>query len=170
MKHRRSLLFVLIALASLALFFAGDLGAGEKGTRHTIYMTLYEAKGSTTADKLAPPADDPKELSKGYGFKPAGQADKAAPQKWEVSSYMFNPAWVTVGQGDEVVLNVFVVNGDEHEAWVTAPDGSYAVRKTMWNRGREYTVSFRAEQAGDYQLACSSHAPSMVATIAVLPR
>ncbi len=96
--------------------------------------------------------------------------DKNAPQKWEVSSYIFSPAFVTVRQGDEVVLTTFVVNGDEHEMWVTAPDGARAVPRTKWNRGREYTVRFLADKVGAYQLTCSSHAPSMTATFLVLPK
>ena len=47
-------------------------------------------KGSTTADKLAPPPVNPADLSRGYGLKAPGQADRSAPTKWEVASYMFN--------------------------------------------------------------------------------
>ena len=83
---------------------------------------------------------------------------------------MFNPGAVTVRQGDEIIMTAFVVNGDEHEVWVTAPDGRIVAGKTMWNRGREYRMQFAAEQAGTYQLVCSSHAPSMNLSFLVLPR
>ncbi|MGH7331549.1 MAG: cupredoxin domain-containing protein [Candidatus Rokuibacteriota bacterium] len=156
--------------ATLGFGLAGDLRADERaGTTHIVFMTAFEVKGATTTDKLAPPAQDPLELSKGYSFKGSGPAG-GTPLRWEVSSYMFNPASVTVRQGDEVDLTVFVVNGDEHEAWVTAPDGTYAVPKAMWNRGREYRVRFRVDKMGTYQLVCSSHAPSMAASFVVLPR
>ena len=164
-------LMTIVGAALVALFLSGDVGAEQRGPMtHTIFMTVLEVKGSTTTDKLAPPSVNPADVSKGYGFKGPGQADKNAPQKWEVSSYIFNPAFVTVRQGDEVVLNVFLVNGDEHEVWITAPDGARAVARTTWNRGREYSVRFRAEQVGAYQLTCSSHAPTMAATFLVLPR
>jgi plastocyanin len=164
-------LLAAIGAALAGLLLSSDLGAEQKGpTTHTIFLTALEVKGSTTTDKLAPPSVNPADLSKGYGFKAPGQADKNAPQKWEVSTYIFNPAFATVRQGDEVVLTTFVVNGDEHEMWVTAPDGRRAVEKTTWNRGREYTVRFRADQVGAYQLTCSSHAPSMAATFLVLPK
>ncbi len=146
------------------------LGQAPPPTTHTIFMTLMEVKGATTADKLAPPPVDPRDLSKGYEFKGPGQADKSAPQRWEVSSYLFSPGYLTVRQGDSVALTVFVVNGDEHEVWVTAPDGGKVVPNAKWNRGREYRIQFLAEKSGTYQLVCSNHAPSMLATFLVLPR
>lgn len=160
-----------VSVAMLALVLASGVGAQQQGAKtHTIFLTALEVKGATTTDKLAPPFVNPADVSKGYGFKAPGQADKNAPQKWEVSSYIFSPAFVTVRQGDEVVLTAFVVNGDEHEVWVTAPDGTRVVPKTKWSRGREYSVRFRADKVGAYELTCSNHAPSMAATFMVLPR
>jgi hypothetical protein len=69
-----------------------------------------------------------------------------------------------------VALTVFVVNGDEHEVWISAPDGLKVVPNTVWQRGREYHAEFVAEKVGAYQLACSNHAPTMTATFLVLPR
>ncbi len=150
---------------------AGDsAGQPDGAATHTIFMTAVELKGATTADKLAPPTVNPGDLSKGYGFKGPGQADKADPRKWEVASYTFVPGFVTVRQGDTVNLTVFVVNGDEHEVRVTDPTGRDVVAKTTWNRGREYQVSWVAEQPGAYHLTCTSHAPSMGATVLALPR
>lgn len=164
-------LVAVIGVLFSGLFLAGDVGAQQKGgATYTIFLTALEVKGATTADKLAPPSVNPKDISKGYEFKAPGVADKSAPQKWEVSSYMFNPAFVTVRQGDTVKLTAFVVNGDEHEVWVTGPDGREVVGKTKWNRGRQYEVSFVAEKLGPYQLTCSNHAPSMAATFLVVPR
>ena len=159
------------AIAIFGSFLAGGVIAQERmGTTHTLFVTLYEVKGTTTTDKLAPPVVDPKDFSKGYAYKGPGEADKSAPAKWEVSSYMFNPAVVAVRQGDDIVMTAFVVNGDEHEVWVAAPDGQIVAGKTKWNRGREYQMRFAAEQAGTYQLICSSHAPSMNLSFMVLPR
>jgi len=153
------------------LLFAGEaFSQAGAPTAHTIFMTAIELKGSTTVEKLAPPPVNPKDLSKGYEFKPPGQADKSDPKKWEVSSYRFSPGFITVRQGDTVNLTVFVVNGDEHDVAVHDPGGSEVVPRTKWNRGREYKVSFVAKKVGSYQLTCSMHAPTMAATILVLPR
>jgi len=157
-------------VVGLVLWVGSSVGQTDAPTAHTIFVTGMEVKGATTADKLAPPAVNPQDLSKGYGFKAPGAADKNDPKKWEVASYVFAPAFVTVRQGDTVNLTVFLVNGDEHEVWVTGPDGRRVVPATKWNRGRQYEVSFLADQPGTYQLMCSSHAPSMAATFLVVPR
>ena len=174
MKNRGSFAIGLATVIGGALFglvLTADVGAQQTaGTTHTIFLTALEVKGSTTTDKLSPPPVDPKDISKGYTFKAPGVADKNAPQKWEVSTYMFSPGFVTVRQGDVIRLTAFVVNGDEHEVWVTGPDGREVVGKTKWNRGRQYEVSFVAEKLGPYQLTCSNHAPSMAATFLVVPR
>ena len=174
MKNRGSLAIALATVIGGALFglvLTADVGAQQKsGTTHTIFLTALEVKGSTTTDKLAPPSVNPKDISKGYEFKAPGVADKNAPQKWEVSTYIFSPGFVTVRQGDTVNLTAFVVNGDEHEVWVTDPQGREVIAKTKWNRGRQYEVSFVAEKVGPYQLTCSSHAPTMAATFLVIPR
>ena len=146
------------------------LGQTAGPTTHTIFMTALEVKGGTTADKLAPPPVNPKDLSKGYDFKAPGEADKSNPQRWEVSSYRFDPGFVTVRQGDTVKFTAFVVNGDEHHVRVNDPDGREVIAETKWNRGREYQLSFVAKKLGTYYLICSDHAPTMAATILVLPR
>lgn len=154
---------LILALALVGL--PRDAGAGSV----TIFMTAAELKGATTADKLAPPGQDPHDLSKGYEFKGPGVAEPRDPKRWQVSSYLFTPGYITVRKGDTVTLNVFVVNGDAHEVRVVAPDGREVVPKTTWNRGREYRVTFRADQAGSYALTCATHAPTMAATIMALP-
>lgn len=163
---------VLTAATLLAFSLATGVSPGEADApvTHTIFVTGMEVKGATTSDKLAPPAVNPKGLSKGYGFKAPGEADKRNPQKWQVASYIFTPSFVTVRQGDTVELTAFIVNGDEHEVSITAPDGQRVVGPTKWNRGREYHVQFVAEKTGAYHLGCSNHAPSMTMTFLVLPR
>jgi plastocyanin len=147
-----------------------DASAQRAPSTHQIFMTALEIKGSTTTNTLAPPAVNPVDLSKGYGFKGPGEADKTAPQRWEVASYTFAPGFITVPQGDTVMLTAFIVNGDHHDITVLAPDGQVVVPTAIWQRGRQYQVSFVAEHAGTYQLKCSVHAPTMTANILVLPR
>jgi len=160
----------VVGAACFALLLSSAVGAQQRGaTTHTIFLTALEVKGSTTADKLAPPSVNPADLSKGYGFKGPGQVDKNAPWKWEVSSYLFAPAFVTVRQGDTVVLIAFVVNGDEHEVSIVAPGGQKVMANTTWNRGREYRAQFVAAKSGSYQLVCSNHGRTMIATFVVLP-
>jgi plastocyanin len=164
----RVLMAIIVAVA-LVVAISSDTRA-QNPTTHNIFVSLIEVKGGTTVDKLQPPPQNPKDLSKGYEFKGPGVADKSSPHRWEVSTYMFAPAFMTVRQGDEVVLTAFVVNGDEHEVWINAPDGTTVVPRTKWSRGREYQARFVAERSGPYQLLCSGHAPTMTATVFALPR
>ena len=156
-------------LATLAL--VGSIDAQDRmPTTHTIFVSLIEVKGGTAVDKLEPPSVNPHDMSKGYEFKAPGAADKNNARRWEVSSYMFTPAFLTVRQGDKVQLTAFVVNGDEHEVYITGPDGTRVVPATLWKRGREYHVDFTAQTPGAYKLLCTHHAPSMNTTFFVLPR
>jgi plastocyanin len=153
-----------------AWLWGRDARAQQAPRTQTIFMTAVEIKGSTTTDKLAPPTVNPVELSKGYGFKGPGEAEKTAPQRWEIASYTFMPGFITVLQGDTVTLTAFVVNGDHHDVAVLAPDGQVVVPTAIWQRGRQYQVSFVAEHVGTYHLKCFAHAPTMTANILVLPR
>ncbi len=164
------LIATTIALITSIFYLVPDAGAQRSAGTHVVFMTVAEIKGSTTTDKLALPNVNPGDLSKGYGYTPPSDHDKNALHRWEVSSYMLSPGSVTVQQGTTVILNVFVVNGDEHEVQVFSPDGSVVIPKTTWNRGREYRLSIVAEKVGTYQLICSTHAPTMTAAILVLPR
>lgn len=170
MKTRTIMAAVAVTLLA-ALALVGSIGAQERAPMtHTIFVSAIEVKGGTTVDKLEPPSVNPHDMSKGYEFKAPGAADKNNPQRWEVSSYMFAPAFVTVRQGDKVRVTAFVVNGEEHEVYITGPDGARVVPATKWKRGREYHLEFTAETPGAYKLLCSNHAPSMNTTFFVLPR
>ena len=83
----RSLILAAVTLLGLSLSAGVSFGQSAGPTTHTIFLTGVEVKGGTTADKLAPPAVNPKDLSRGYDFKRPGEADRQNLQRWEVSSY-----------------------------------------------------------------------------------
>lgn len=139
-------------------------------SERTFYVTGLEYKGSTSTKDLAAPTVDPKTLSDGYRYKKPGEADSADATKWEVSTYRWEPGFMQVLLGDKVDLVGFIVNGDKHTVWVEDPSGQNVTGEQLWNRGREYRVSFVAEKLGYYQLHCDEHDPTMTAYILVLPR
>lgn len=137
------------------------------GERHfTVYA--IEIKGSTTADKVPPPQAKPDELSKAIQYQAPG-FDKGNPQAWQVSAYQFNPAALTVFQGDRVNLSLFVINGDVHKDRIEDPEGKIIIPEKEHHRGRMYEMSFVAEKPGFYMLRCSEHRETMKVSITVIP-
>lgn len=132
------------------------------------YVTGVEWKGTTNTGDLAAPSVNPADLSDGYGFDPPGN-DPSNPKNWTVETYVWTPGSMTVYEGDRVDLTFFIVNGNKHETWVEGADGAEVVKESEMNRGREYSKSFTASQAGVYRLICNTHEPSMTAYIQVLP-
>ena len=150
----------------LVLFVTACGGTSIEPSEVTIDISIIEIKGAT--DGISAPSVDPESLSSGYRFKPPGEYDESNLDKWQVSTYLFSPSAFTVIQGDSVNLRTFVINGDEHTVWLEFPDGSKGAT-TVMNRGREYTFSFTADQAGYYTLHCDEHEPTMSVQILALP-
>ena len=169
-----SILLAFFALAALATIGAcGDDDDGDglsiAPTERLIEVTGFEVKGTTNTDDLAIPEVDPKTLSAGYGYDAPG-FDDAKPKDWRVASYMWSPGNVVAFQGDSIDLHTFILNGNSHNVWVEAPDGSKAVDDIEMSRGRAFDLQFEASQAGVYKLVCSTHAPTMTAEIVVIPQ
>jgi plastocyanin len=160
-------IFARILFAMLvALLASGCGGQSLASSEVTFDISVIEIKGAT--DGIAPPEVDPVTLSQGYRYTPPGEYDESNPEKWQVSTYLFSPSAITVNQGDTVTLRLFVVNGDIHATHLEAPDGSHIETVTM-NRGREYTITFTASQAGYYSFDCENHGPTMQMQILALP-
>ncbi len=161
---RSAILFVLLGIALVACSTSGGLAPQDV----TFDVNVIEIKGAT--DGIEAPSTDPASLSAGYKFSPPGEYDADNPAKWQVSSYMFSPAAFVVGKGDSVTMRTFVLNGDNHVSWIEAPDGTrVSGTDVTMNRGRQYEVSFTADQAGFYTWKCADHSPTMSAQILVLP-
>ena len=159
MTFRRSV--VLIVIGALALTACGSSGAAPSDV--TFDVELIEVKGAT--DGIPAPEPDPTSLSAGYGFTPPGEYDAENPDKWQVATYMFSPAAMTVVEGDEVTFRLFGINGDSHAMAVVGPDGSTVVESFDMSHGQEKLVTFTADQLGHYKFICSTHAPTMTADI-----
>ncbi len=168
MNQKRYTLSAIVILLSLLLSSCGGAaGTGLSGSEVTFDISVIEIKGAT--DGISAPDIDPQTLSAGYRFKPPGEYDADNPDKWQVSTYLFSPAEIVVVQGDTVTLRIFVINGDHHGVWLEAPDGSKVDVTVSMERGRQYTFTFSADQAGYYTLHCDDHAPTMSAIILSLP-
>ncbi len=168
-------LMLMIAGAALLAIAAGcgddDDGGGGVSippTDRLIEVTGLEIKGTTNTEDLAVPEIDPETLSAGFGYDAPG-FDEDNPTNWRVASYIWGPGNMTAFQGDSIDLHTFILNGNSHNVWVEAPDGSKVVEDIEMNRGLDYNLKSDATQAGVYKHICSTHGPTMTADIVVLP-
>lgn len=70
----------------------------------------------------------------------------------DMDIYIFNPAHLSVNQGDSVTLMIHGVNGAEHHFRIEA----FGVSGTV-KRGETTKVTFTADQAGTFELLCDTH-------------
>ncbi|MGH7405970.1 MAG: hypothetical protein ACREJA_08840 [Candidatus Methylomirabilales bacterium] len=151
-------LFGISALV-LAAFWPAASAAPPPATR-TFTMAAVEPKGGTTVDKEPFPRD-PLPEGKGYVLK---EPDPKT-GRWEVSTYRWDPSQIVVYQGDTVVLEILGVNGDVHPARIEGYVSGFVVR-----RGHVTRLTFTADKAGFFKIECTTHQPSMVGYLVVLPR
>jgi plastocyanin len=160
---QRKHLLVLTVIVGLLLAACSASNSGAEPSDVTFDVELIEIKGAT--DGIDAPDVDPTGLSAGYGYKPPGEYDADNADKWQVATYMFAPAAMSVVKGDEVTLRFFGVNGDHHGISLVAPDGSTVVDHFDMSRGQEKLLTFTADQVGHYKLICGNHSPTMTADI-----
>lgn len=84
---------------------------------------------------------------------------------WSVRAFVFDPAEVTVQQGDEVRLHFLGVHGGSHTIHVEG-----VAQPAVVKRGTEQVISFKAERPGLITFTCSDHPPSMRGQVVVLPK
>jgi plastocyanin len=156
-RHRRATTATVLAALALTAVVAIDV-AQAGGAKRTITMAAVEFKGGTTVDKTPAPAAA---LPEGKGYELKAPDDKG---RWEISAYRWDPSQIIVNQGDEVTLEIIGINGAEHPAVIDGYDVSFTVK-----RGELTTVTFTADTAGVFRVICSTHEPSMIGEIIVLP-
>ncbi len=136
-------------------------GTGQPATsKRTIYMAAIEPRGGTSVTSEPFPSAP---LSAGSGYV-LRQPD--ATGRWEVSAYYWQPGFIVVSEGEDVTLEVLGINGAEHPSFIEGINvPAFTVR-----RGQITTVDFRARRPGSYRIICTTHQPTMVSYLVVLPR
>jgi plastocyanin len=164
MRATRVGLILGLGLVALALALAlPNQGASQTApSKRTIYMAAVEPKGGTAVSSEPYPSGSPA-LTAGPGYvlrAPDGTG------RWEVSTYQWQPSFVMANEGEDVTLEIIGINGAEHTSFIEGIN----VPAFNVKRGQISLVNFRAARAGFYRIVCSSHLPSMVGYLVVLPR
>jgi len=124
-----------------------------------IHMAAVEMKGGTQKEKEPYPETS---LPPGLGYI---KTPPNAAGRWEVSAYQWSPGTIVVQQGETVTLEIVGINGDVHPSTIPGIADSFTVK-----RGEITRVTFTATKPGLYPIICTKHAPSMQATLVVLPK
>ena len=147
-----------IALAAVLTLTGTDPLTAQTPGR-VIHMAAVEMKGGTQKEKEPYPETS---LPPGLGYI---KTPPNAAGRWEVSAYQWSPGTIVVQQGETVTLEIVGINGDVHPSTIPGVADSFTVK-----RGEITRVTFTATKPGLYPIICTKHAPSMQATLVVLPK
>jgi plastocyanin len=155
---------VRVFVTAGALICSAPALSAERAVREFYIVTVHhDGKTNLKGDATHRPEVFPQKpfaSTRGMWVKePAENGD------WTVRAFVFDPAEVTVQQGDEVRLHFVGVHGDSHTISVEGVAGPVIVK-----RGNEQIVSFKAERQGLIGFMCSDHPPSMRGQVVVLPK
>jgi plastocyanin len=156
-------------LNSLAIFagtlaaFAFSQPASAELREFHIVTVHYDGKTNAKGDASHKPEAFPaKPFASTAGMWIKGPQDNG---DWNVRAFVFDPANVTVMQGDDVRLHFVGIHGGSHQITVEGVDSPVTV-----TRGTTQTVSFKAAKPGIVTFTCVDHPPSMRGQVVVLAR
>ena len=148
-----------------SMLLAGLIGAtaltnSASAEKRFFTVLAVEPKGGTTVEKEPFPAG---QLPPGGGYVLSQPDEKT--RRWEISAYVWQPSQIIVNQGDEVTLEFVGINGAIHPTTISAFGQAFTLK-----RGEAHRVTFVADKVGSFGVVCSTHRPSMVGEVVVLPR
>lgn len=163
-RFARRLSTAVLAITAVQVpFFLGTADALAETREFHIVTVHYDGmtnlKGDATHNPEAFP-ERPFTSSNGMWVKePQPNGD------WAVRAFVFDPAQVTVQQGDEVQLVFVGIHGGGHTIAVEGAEKPVVVK-----RGTTQTVTFKASKPGLISFVCTDHPPSMKGQVVVLPK
>lgn len=169
MRNFRYLRVAAIAVVASVLLVLAFSAPAPAGSARTIYMSALEYKGGTNVSGEAYPPTKlegtkgllPRGSGFGYGLKGPDSTGR-----WQVESYRFEPGFAAARLDERVRLEIVGINGSMHSIRLVSPSG-VVVETPVVTRGRMTIVTFRADEAGIWNLVCDTHPPAMTADILV---
>jgi plastocyanin len=154
---------VLTIAAAQAPFLFGAAQAVAETREFHIITVHYDGVTNPKGDATHGPEPFPeKPFASTSGMWVKGPQDNG---DWTVRAFAFDPAQVTVQQGDEVRLVFVGIHGGGHTIAVEGVDKPVVVK-----RGTTQTVTFKADKPGLVSFVCTDHPPSMKGQVVVLPK
>lgn len=147
----------MFAAAAVAVGFASTAVAAT-GPR-VITLAAIEPKGGATVDKEVFPTA---KLPDGAGVV-LKEPNKDG--RWEIAAYIWSAPQITVNQGDDLTLQFVGINGAAHPTTIEGYDQSFTL-----TRGEVRNISFKADKAGVFKIICTTHGPTMISELIVLPK
>ena len=139
-----------------ALLPLDAIAQGEPDRTIVIYAVEFKMRQAVADTPFPANAPD----APGFVIIPPGEE---APGEWGIDAYAFVPGTIVVNQGEEVLLQFYGVNGDEHHITIEAFGQEFTVL-----RGQLTEVRFVADQTGIFEIVCHDHPPTMVGHLIVL--
>ena len=122
-----------------------------------------DGKTSTKGDASHPPEAFPAQSLPSGGGIVMRQPDTEG--TWQIRAFVFQPAQLTVYQGDQVTLHFLGVQGPSHTITVEGQADKFVLR-----RGERHSVSFVADKVGPIRFLALDRQPTMAGQVVVLPR
>lgn len=151
MKFSRLVGTGLVGIFVVSLLLVGNPGVAQAATKE-FQIVLGEWSWSAKPGEAGVPGHDGKVTRK-------------------IERYVFDPGFIVVNKGDDVVLHFHDVKGSKHQIEIKA----FGVPELLIKRGEVKTVKFKANKAGTFEIGCGNHVDAtkegpMIGYIHVLDR
>jgi nitrosocyanin len=133
MKFSRLVQSGLLGILVVSLLVVWSPGAAQAATKE-FQIVLGEWSWKAKPGEAGVPGLDGKEVRK-------------------IERYVFDPGFIVVNKGDDVVLHFHDVKGSKHQIEIKA----FGVKEFLIKRGEVKTVKFKANKAGNFEIGCKNH-------------
>lgn len=156
-----------VTVGFLALLLAPVTAIATTEEVKSFYIKTVHVDGVTSIhgdDSHKPEAFPSEKMPDGGGLVLSGPDDSG---KWKMRAFAFMPSQITVHEGDRVRLNFVGAQGARHTIHV---EGEGIDEKFQLTRGTLKAIEFTAGKAGEVEIECYDHEPSMRAEVLILPK
>ena len=166
MTNYRFLPFFLCLILILSFSNTASYASTKKDVKNFYIKTVHvDGKANVNGDDRHSPEKFPDtNVPEGGGIQLSKPNTYGA---WRVRTFTFMPSQMIVFKGDKVRLHFIGVQGMSHPIHV---EGEMVDEKFTVKRGQIKTIEFVASKAGQVEIECYKHLPSMTAHVLILDK